>query len=69
MGTLKEGLRPGTEFWDAGKTLKHLLESSYFRQEGEGKGEDPVAEENMEDDVNQFKWPLVLQNMLSTGEF
>ena len=60
MGKLKEGLRIycKSRNWVLG-SWKNLLESSYFRQEGEegefegeGNGEDLVGEENMEDDSN-----------------
>ena len=61
-GVIKENLTPGTEFWDSSKTLKHLLESSYFvdeeeNAEGEGEGEGGA-----------FCWPEVLKSMLSEGE-
>ena len=29
---LKEALSPGKEFWDSSKTLKTLLEESYFKE-------------------------------------
>ncbi|KAJ8250672.1 hypothetical protein COCON_G00225940 [Conger conger] len=32
---MQEGLAPGTQFWDAGKTLKTLAEEDYFK-EGDG---------------------------------
>ena len=61
-GVIKDSLTPGSEFWDSTKTLKHLLESSYFvaeEKEGEGEGE-------VEGGV--FRWPEVLKSMLSEGE-
>ncbi|KAK7479072.1 hypothetical protein BaRGS_00029664 [Batillaria attramentaria] len=32
---LREALSPGKEFWESSKTLKTLLEESYFKEEGE----------------------------------
>ena len=30
---LKEGLTPGSEFWESGKTLKTLAEEAYFKSD------------------------------------
>ncbi len=42
-GVRREGLRPGSEFWEAGKTLKFLAEGEYFRAEAGEKVEWPEA--------------------------
>ncbi|XP_012941985.1 DNA mismatch repair protein Msh6 [Aplysia californica] len=43
---LREGLSPGTEFWDSGKTLKSLSDEDYFKGE-EGSTEWPQVLQNM----------------------
>lgn len=59
LGVIKDNLTPGSEFWDSTKTLKHLLESSYFvvEEKDEEEGEGGV-----------FRWPEVLKSMLADGE-
>ena len=65
LGVIKDNLTPGSEFWDSTKTLKHLLESSYFVTEE--KDEDEDVEEG-EGEGGVFRWPEVLKSMLSDGE-
>jgi len=42
-GVRREALRSGSEFWEAGKTLKFLAEGEYFRAEAGEKVEWPEA--------------------------
>ena len=51
---VKDPLRSGSEFWDSTKTLKFLLESDYFVDEG--------------DKERRFEWPEGLKLMLSDGK-
>ena len=40
LSAIRDGLAPGTEFWDSSKTLRNLAEEKYFQDE-EGKLEWP----------------------------
>ena len=66
-GALREALTPGTEFWDASKTLKNLAEATYFIEEEECKSD----EEGQTLDARgcEVMWPEVLKDMFSAGEW
>lgn len=52
--SLQEGLIPGSQFWDASKTLRTLLEEGYFR-------------EKLSDDIGVML-PQVLKGMTSESD-
>ncbi|XP_022106903.1 DNA mismatch repair protein Msh6-like [Acanthaster planci] len=62
LSVIKEPLVPGTEFWDASKTLKTLAESKYF-EDKEGKGRRLDEEEG-----GQGSMPTVLWDMVSESD-
>lgn len=53
LPAIKDPLTPGTEFWNASKTLKHLYEKNYF---------------NDEDKAASIEWPPLLKQMLSNAD-
>jgi DNA mismatch repair protein MSH6 len=65
-GALREALTPGTEFWDASKTLKNLAEAMYFIEEEECKSD----EEGQTLDARgcEVMWPEVLKDMFSADD-
>ncbi|XP_038051603.1 DNA mismatch repair protein Msh6-like [Patiria miniata] len=63
LSVIKEALAPGTEFWDASKTLKTLSESQYFVDE-EGKGQGLDGEE----EGGRGTMPAVLLDMVSESD-
>ncbi|XP_072027536.1 DNA mismatch repair protein Msh6-like [Amphiura filiformis] len=54
LSVIKESLASGSEFWDAGKTLKTLAESRYFEDE-----------DGETSDENRGQWPDVIKGMIS----
>ena len=59
ISVIKESLAPGSEFWDASKTLKTLAESRYFEDD---KGETSST------DAGQQTWPDVIKEMVSESK-
>eukprot|EP00112_Aurelia_sp_Birch-Aquarium-sp1_P001465 Seg1159.3 transcript_id=Seg1159.3/GoldUCD/mRNA.D3Y31 product="DNA mismatch repair protein Msh6" protein_id=Seg1159.3/GoldUCD/D3Y31 len=57
LSTMKEPLIPGTEFWDAGKTLKQIAENNWFDDSNSKSEEDSTK-----------TWPDVLKKMLSDAD-
>ncbi|XP_048590320.1 DNA mismatch repair protein Msh6-like [Nematostella vectensis] len=54
MSSLTEHLAPGSEFWDASKTLKFLAEGNYFKNDKDGADE-------------SVNWPAMLK-MMTDGD-
>ena len=68
VGILKEALNPGTEFWDASRTLKNLAESTYFADDDENGDDENEDGNNKSAGGGEQMWPDVLKGMLSPGE-
>lgn len=63
ISVLKDSLLPGSEFWDASKTLKALMEKGYFEDsEREKDGQENGGKEGLS------CWPDELKEMLSDGK-
>ncbi|XP_041469199.1 DNA mismatch repair protein Msh6-like [Lytechinus variegatus] len=60
MSVLKDSLLPGSEFWDAAKTLKVLKEKDYFEDSERDKDEEAKGGLNC--------WPDELKEMLSDAD-
>ena len=61
LSVIKEPLLPGSEFWDASKTLKTLAEARYFEDDAkkDGSGGDGGGHDS---------WPDVIQGMVSESK-
>ena len=68
VGILKEALNPGTEFWDAGRTLKNMAESTYFADDEENGDDEDEDGNSKSAGGGEQMWPDVLKGMLSPGE-